>query len=201
MSDYNKFVGGSDPAPYQKIIVNPLEQDKKNKDQSFNEQKNAPSPQIIALLFTYVKKMLNAFSSREKDLGELGPMVGNIAAFRRMLFTLAQQDLSHNPEFAQHLSELWHEIQDASATIAFSKPSASSALLPHIAFFLSQVKNYPIGAEYTLSYYFNEYAGKEWIPFPFMELLQNLHRNYQDSPETSTLYHWISLLDEILADL
>lgn len=199
MGDYNKFVDGRNPNPYEKIIVNPLEQDKKSKDQSFDQQKDSPSPQIIALLFSFVKKMLVNFSSKEREKTELGDIVGNLEAFQRMLRNLEHEDLSHTPEFALHLSELWHDIQDTSAAIAFSKPREATSLIPQIGFFISQIQNYPIGADHTLGYYFNEYAGKDWIPFPFMELLQDLHRDYQASPQTSTLYHWVSLLDTILA--
>ena len=46
-----------------------------------------------------------------------------------------------------------------------------------------------------------EFAGKEWLPFPFMEQLHLLYEDYVSHKKESQLFHWISSIDLILSNL
>lgn len=201
MEDLDKYVNRrEESSPYEKIIVNPIEKDRKAKEEGYKGLKNSTRSQIFAALASYFKKMLSSLSFKGKDqlfLFDQQKLLRNVLAFRKMLIILSTEDESHNPEFTQNLSELWHNLLDDCNSLAYSDRS-SSAVLTKLNFFLTQVQNYPPGADHTLGYYFTEYAGKEWIPFPFMELLQALHEDFKANPSESVLFNWISLLNDIL---
>jgi hypothetical protein len=199
MGDLDKNIYRKDePSPYEKIIINPIEKDKKEKE-SYTGLKGATRSQIYATLVSYFKQFLSAFSKGKGQpiLFNLQQLFDNIVAFRRLLVTLSAEDQSHNPNFTQKLSELWHNLLDDCNSLSLST-EASSEIVTKVKFFISQVQNFPPGADHTLGYYFSEYAGKDWIPFPFMEMLQQLHEEFTASPVISVLSNWISLLNEIL---
>ncbi len=199
MSDLDKNIyRKEEPSPYEKIVVHPIEKDRKERE-SFTSLKNATRSQIYAALLSFFKKILSSFSSKEKGqilILDLQHLIEHIVIFRQQLITLSLEDQSHNPDFTQQLSDLWHLILEACHSLSFS--SDSSKILAKVKFFISQVQNFPPGADHTLGYYFTEYAGKDWIPFPFMELLQQLHEEYNASPVISVLNNWLALLNEIL---
>jgi hypothetical protein len=182
--------------PYEKIIINPIEKERKEKEPGYTGLGNATKSQTYAALLSYFKKILSSFASRGKatafdqyDLSE------KVRAFRGLLLLLSKEDQSHNPDFTLHLSTLWHSLLEDCNAFSLENPSEMSLKLK---FFMGQVQNYPLGADHTLGYYFTEYAGKEWIPFPFMELLQQLHEEFNSDPAHSVLGNWIALLNEIL---
>jgi hypothetical protein len=199
MGDLDKNIYRKEnPSPYEKIIVNPIEKDRKERE-SFTSLKSATHSQIYAALLSFFKKILSTFSSKEKGqalLFDLKRLIENIITFREQLKILSLEDQSHNPDFTQQLSDLWHRILDDCNSLSLSPDT--SEILTKVKFFISQVQNFPPGADHTLGYYFTEYAGKDWIPFPFMELLQQLHEEYGASPVISVLNNWLTLLNDIL---
>ncbi|MBS0603728.1 MAG: hypothetical protein JSS60_01685 [Verrucomicrobia bacterium] len=201
MGDLDKNIHRKEsPTPYEKIIVNPIEGDKKEKEEGYTGLGNSTRSQVFATLVSYFKKMLTAFAFRGRGLsfsGDQQHLLENVLAFRQLLIILSGDDQSHNPDFTQQLSELWHNLLDDCNSLA-SSPHAPVEIVNKVKFFISQVQNFPPGADHTLGFYFDEYAGKDWIPFPFMELLQGLHEEYNASPVISVLYNWTALLNDIL---
>ncbi len=197
MGDLDKNIHRkNESAPYEKIVVHPIEKERREKE-GYKSLKNSTKTQVFATLTSYFKKILNAFGSKSKlQAGLAGKqhIFENLLALRLLLFILSQSDQSHNPEFTAQISELWHNLQDDCNVLLHQ---SSSELDDKIKFFMIQVHKFPPGADHTLGYYFTEYAGKDWIPFPFMELLQGLHQEYQASPPISVLQNWLLLLDDI----
>ena len=185
-------------SPYEKIIVNPIEKDRKGKE-PFTGFRGATHSQIYATLISYFKKFLTAFSKgKDQFLNfDLQQLIKHVSAFRQQLVILSSEDQSHNPDFTQQLTELWHNLLDDCNSLPPSIAEISE-IISRVKFFISQVQNFPSAVDHTLGYYFTEYAGKDWIPFPFMELLQQLHKEFNASPVISVLNGWISLLNEIL---
>ncbi len=200
MGDLDKNIyRKEEPSPYEKIIVSPIEKDRKDKE-AYSSLKNATRAQIYATLVSCFKKLFSVFARKgngQSLVVDRQQLIDDIAAFRQLLIVLSQEDQSHNPEFTQHLSELWHKLLDDCNALSLSV-ERSTELLIQIKFFISQVQQFPPSADHTLGYYFTEYAGKEWIPFPFMELLQRLHEEYNASPVISVLNQWITVLSHIL---
>jgi hypothetical protein len=187
--------------PYEKIIIHPIEKDRKEKEMGYRGLGSATRSQALAALASFFKKMLSSLSPKARGEGyavDIDLLLNDVTAFKKLLEILASEDTSHQPEFAEHLSELWHAILEGCNQIDASRTHAIDTI-HKLVFFISQVENFPLGADHTLGYYFSQYAGKDWTPFPFMQLLQGLHLEYQASPPISVLYNWISLLDDILS--
>jgi len=200
MGDLNKNVyRKEEPSPYGPIITNPSEKDKREKEESYKNLKNATKIQIFAGLLSYFKNILDSFSSKKQTshLFNEEHLLRNVLTFQELLLLLAQEDQSHNPYFGEELSKIWHHIVDDCNAVSDSH----SPTIEKLKFFISQVQHFPTGADHTLGYYFDEYAGKQWIPFPFMELLEGLHQEFQASPVISSLQGWIHLLGEILSSV
>jgi|SRR5580700_7164541 hypothetical protein len=197
MGDLDKNIYRKETAsPYEKIIVHPVEKDRKEKE-SYTTFKETSHFQLYAILFSFLKKTLSPFFKEKSPfIFDAQRLMDGILAFRKKLEILSLEDQSHNPEFTQQLSESWHRILEDCHSLSLS-PGASE-ILTKVNFFVSQIHHFPLGADHTLGYYFAEYAGKDWIPFPFMELLQDLHKEHHLSPATSTLNNWLILLNEIL---
>ncbi len=204
MGDLDKNIHRrEDPAPYEKIIVNPIEKDKKEGQENYTSLKNTTKYQTLATVVSFFKHALTSLTFKGKGLLSLEneqQLFENIEAFKQLLIILSNEDQSHNPDFTKQLSEVWHNLLEECNS--FSSFSLSfDETVDKIKFFVSQVKDFPLGADHTLGFYFDEYAGKDWIPFPFMELLQGLHEEYNASPAISVLMSWISLLNDILMNL
>lgn len=195
MSDSDKSIQRKDPSAYEKIAVNPLEKDKREKEEGYTSLKGSTRSQIFATLTSYFKKILTILSTKEKKVFvDQQQLLTHVLAFRKLLVILSKEDKSHDPEFTQQLSELWHNLLD-DCNLPSQIPSET---LDKIKFYISQVQNYPSSADHTLGYYFTQYAGKDWLPFPFMELLQQLHEEHIATPQTSVLTNWLTLLNDII---
>ena len=201
MGDLDKNIHRkNESSPYEKIIVNPIEKHNREREKEFESFKNANRASIFAALLSHLKKIIAAFGSKGKNAGlfkDQQHLLGNIAAFRELLLILTKEDLSHYPDYTEKLTELWHNLRDDCNSLTLSA-APTSEIEEKVKFFISQVEHFPPGADHTLGFYFNAYAGKDWIPFPFMELLQGLHDEYQASPPISVLQNWILLLNDIL---
>jgi hypothetical protein len=203
MADYDKKVQPPERDPYENIPISPIEKDKKGKEEypkRFPDDSN--KPHIFAALLSFFKKMASSLGF--KGGGEESTFVGShqlfehLGAFRSQLRILTQQDESYNPEFTQQLSELWHNLIDDCNSVSTSL-DISSSTKNNIKFLISQISHYPPGADHTLGFYFDAYAGKDWTPFPFMDMLKQLYQEHQDTPLESHLSKWLFLLDNILS--
>lgn len=202
MSDLDKNIHRKEgPAPFEKIIVNPIEKERREKEKGHTVFQNSSRAQAFAALISYFKKILTAFGPKGKYSGYLSrqkELASDALAFRELLLHLANEDLSHNPDFTQKLGQLWHNLLDDCNSHELRRAPASGTE-EKVKFFIDRVKSYPSGADHTLGYYLTEYAGKDWIPFPFMELLQSLYKEHHANPASSTLQNWISLLNTVVS--
>jgi hypothetical protein len=201
MADYNKKVQPPDHDPYEHIPISPIEKDKKGKEEypkRFPDD-SSKSP-IFAALLSFFKKMITTLGFKDGGSLTVGhhQLFEHLDAFRSQLRILAQQDESYNPEFTQQLSELWHNLIDDCNSVSTSL-DISSRTANNIKFLISQISHYPPGADHPLGYYFDEFAGKNWIPFPFMDMLKQLYEEHQNTPLTSQLSKWLFLMDNILS--
>lgn len=195
MVNYDKKIHSREPDPYENIRIPPTDKDKKKRDE--HDKESGPS-KIFATLASYFKKIASLFAPREQETPSAHhhPLIHHLAAFRAQLQTLAKHDESHELSFTQRLTELWHKLSEECNSI-WATQEFSSGVKSALKFLISQISGYPLGADHTLGFYFDASAGKEWTPFPFMQLLQDLHEEYQDEPQQSHLAAWISLIDAI----
>lgn len=198
MGNYDKNIHSRDHDPYENIRIPPTDKDKKKRDE--HALQDSAKSKIFATLATYFKKIASLFTSKERETPahlSQPQLLKNLIAFRVELEILAKQDQSHQPAFTEKLTQLWHKLSDDCNCI-WDTQDFSSSFKSALKFLLSQISEYPLGADHTLGYYFNASAGREWIPFPFMELLSALHQEYQQNPQASHLTTWLLLIDAIL---
>lgn len=202
MNDFQKSVHRRDPAPYEEIRISEIEKDKKGKEEFYKGLPTSEAkPLVLGSLVSCFKKIFNIFFSKGKSpllFFDQQQMAEDVAAFKKLLEILSRDDQSHNPEYTQQLSGLWHNLLDDCNSILASSESAPGNLAK-LKIFIDEMQHYPPHEDHTLGYYFTEYAGKEWIPFPFMEILQQLHEEAVQTPQKATLIKWLENLTDILA--
>lgn len=195
MEGFDKNVHGKEHDPFENISIPPIEKDKKFKEEFSSKHKNPSRAQIFAALMSFLKKMSSVFTFKGQStlsLLEALPLLPSLATLYQLFKTLSIEDVSHQPKFIEALSESWNQLIDA------HRHSPQSKTHSKLLFFIGQVQNYPLGVDHTLGYYLKEYAGKDWTPFPFMELLEVLHEEFKRSKTHSVLNDWLTLLEEIL---
>jgi hypothetical protein len=122
--------------------------------------------------------------------------VQHVRNLRALFRQLTDEDLSQDFSYALKLSKSWNGItsyQD-SASIKELKKEAHVKLGKLIDLFY----RYPTKDEHALGYYLRQYAGENWLPFPFMKILSDLHEDYMLKKEDSTLGQMIRLLTNII---
>ena len=124
----------------------------------------------------------------------------DLLELKQLFISLSIEDLSHQLEFIQKLSLLWHKIIEDCNPISLSL-SKGSDFLKKIADFIQIINHFPANEDHSLGYYLQEHVGEKWVPFPFMELLQELHIDYQKAQDKSYLANWIKILSSIIDEL
>jgi hypothetical protein len=66
---------------------------------------------------------------------------------------------------------------------------------------MDTIKNYPPDSDHHFGYYLLQQAGKDWLPFPFIEMLETLHTEHKENPKENTLSTWINRIDGLLKNL
>ena len=147
-----------------------------------------------------LKKFIGEFAESRKIQGaslDRQKAIEDLTAFKAVLEELAHFDRSHEPEYTQRLSLLWLNLYENCAGLDESLAS-SDDLTAQILDFVREITHYPPGEDHTLGYYLSEHAGQDWIPFPFMNLLADLHEQHQSDPAASQLSKWIHSLSSMI---
>ena len=179
MGSVHNPMGNRPKDPYEGYKAEGVE-DRQAKDEP-EEEKTPPTKlsAIAAFILRLLGKIIHSFtqsalkrmpSNSQKKARE------ELHLFKACLETLMVEDRSQDIQFLNRMSELW-------ALINSSKP------------ILSELEKYPPGQEHSLGYYLREYSNQNWIPFPYMDLIRQLHQEHLKSPIHSTLQKWADELD------
>ena len=125
-------------------------------------------------------------------------MLADLQHFFNILEELTKTDESFNPAYLLRLGQTWHALEEDCRAKVIAEQK-SSEILSQTKSLLSEVSSYPKGTDHKLGHYLTKDVGEEWIPFPYMEMLRELHREHNASPTTSTLNHWMTLISDILS--
>jgi len=96
-------------------------------------------------------------------------VIDALKEFIDVLKKLEATDLSADWRYCQKLSKAWNEVLTSLDGAKFPTTSLEELV--------SSVNHFPEKGDHSLGYYLSLEAGEEWIPFPFMEILRNLHEN------------------------
>ena len=176
------------------IETHRLEKDRKGKEEAPPE----PSPsKVYVLLHFIIKKVFPFLASEEKKAAPLDvtQLTEELTSIKKIFESLKREDLSHNPQLAVQLSDRWHRLVEDFNTNKVEYVAKVPRIVQDLESFFNKVNSYPPKEDLNLGYYLKEYVGKEWLPFPFMDILHQLHE------EKQTLEEWIQLLDKIISAL
>lgn len=165
--------------PYEGYKAEGIE-DRHSKDQP-EEEKTPPSKlaAIAAFILRMLQKIVYIFtqnalkripSSSQKKTRE------NLILFKGCLEILMMEDRSQDIQFLNRMSQL------------------RNAFPPNQPI-LSELKKYPPNQQHSLDYYLSEYSNQNWIPFPYMDLIRQLHQDHLKDPTHSLLQKWVDEID------
>ncbi len=176
----------------------------KKKENKYSPQPPKETKQILlATFFSYLKKMFDTFSPSKQLVSKVvdqQKMIENLLHFKKLLEKLSEKDLSQSAEFASELSNTWCILLEDFDTIEIMERKNLKDVASFREF-MNGLKNYPPESEHRFGYYLVQHAGKDWLPFPFIEILAKLYTEYQTAPKTSTLSSWFKQIDAVIAGL
>jgi hypothetical protein len=185
MSDSKQSISGKGKYEEGWLGVSPLEKEKRQKDEILKIDTDAL---LYSAFIILLKQFRTSFASNPSLDSTLEQEIHEaLVALRKLLQILTCEDQSHNPEYTELLSTTWHDLMQSQIKN-----------FPELASLKEDLNNYPASEEHSLGFYLAADTGKEWHPFPFMEMLHQLHLQHRNNPAGSELHHWIELLDRIL---
>ncbi|MBI5273422.1 MAG: hypothetical protein HY860_00015 [Chlamydiales bacterium] len=164
--------------------------------------KHVPST-MVGTLMAFVDKTcveLADLTVTPEIIHEIEPSIHLFEKLKNLLTMLTMQDYSQHIDFAAGLSHVWHELIEycIPSTIGRLKSAIAKTTIKQL---IKNIKEYPKNDEHSLGYYLTHYAGDNWLPFPFMQLLRTLHEEYAANGSSSTLGMWIHQLSIIMKEL
>lgn len=183
MDSFQKPIGSAGPrAPHERPPSQP------------EPEENPPPDNVGALAFILrlLKNTLNLFLSRPEPAlkkRNLSPL----SNFKKFLVTLQTEDRSQDASFLNDLAKAWQSVLEMSLEEHPNEEKEKISML------LKKINTYPENELHTFGYYLSENTDQRWVPFPYMELIQKIHKGYENKPENCPLSEWINLIDEIIS--
>lgn len=177
--------------------------EKKEKEKFSKHPAKQEKEILFATFFSYLKSLFDTYSPSKKLAGkvlDVHAMITHLETLNSLLQDLSDKDLSNSPEFAAKLSEIWKALLEDFDNVEIMERKnlgqvASFREMMHV------IKNYPPDSDHHFGYYLLNQAGKDWLPFPFIEMLERLHTEYREEEEESTLNSWMQLIQTVIANL
>lgn len=184
------------------LIVDPIEADKKMKEDGTKWQLPEEKKQsaMYGALLTFIKKVTNLFTKNEGDTLETvsqDEMVSGVQELRVIFQYLQEGDQSENSKFCQRFSEVWHILYQGLKVIQRTKRKAY--INPDkLQVLITDMDHFPPNEDHKLGFYLGNYAGEDWLPIPFRDILKQLHSDHRVNKVHSVLTKWIDLITEVL---
>jgi len=140
-----------------------------NKDRSQKEEElNLPPGAYNMHILSYLlaSTILDSIRSTE-SLKTPQKIIDALRNFLETLHQIKEEDLSSDWRYCEKLSKSWQDV--CSSTEEATLPSGGLSEM------LEAINHYPEKGDHSLGYYLSLSTGENWIPFPFMEILRNLH--------------------------
>lgn len=203
MADINTSVGpGGQPLP-EKVMVSKTEPVKADKEAPEEIAKKNPQGLLMASFCAYVQKIvtfLTNAATRKRGVLSGSGLEHHLDEFKKSLVILSKEDRSRDQTFVINLSGEWHALLENFNLFEFLERK-KSPLIAKVKNLIEAIQSFPPQQEHSIGYYMTAFAGKDWLPFPFMELLQKLHEDHLKNKEKSQLFLWIASIDKLLLDL
>jgi len=185
--------------PYEKLRLQEIgEQEFPNKRKREEEERKLSKKKIfIGILANILKKIADLiFPKTLEGSLEMRISVDSLEKIFAGLNRLKKENFSQDLDYLNTFSQNWHMLLQEMA-----KLKKSSLHYKKIEQFVQLLQSYPENSAHTLGYYLSEYAGSEWLPLPFMAMLDELHQNYQSNPDQSPLNKWSEELQNLIEEI
>ena len=195
--DFNTNLTNSNHDDFLKFDLASQVIEERDKENTFDKLEN--TQQICAIILAILHRKIDEF---QDDINLMATVyiadnvIQNLRNLRTLFRTLQDEDRSQNLDFALQLSKAWHGVlsyhQLASAKemrqLAYEKMTK----------LINLFNRYPTADEHSLGHYLANFAGENWLPFPFMGILNDLYEENLDSGEKSNLAKLIHLITNII---
>lgn len=178
------------------VYIPPIEKEKHEKEPF--KQSEGERQILFATFFSYLKKLFDAFSPPKELAGKVINIQGiieHLHILKNLFQDLQKENLSQSAPFTDDLSKIWHILTDDLENLEV----AERKNLPELSAFrhlMDDIKNYPNHSDHRLGYYLIKHAEENWLPFPFIELLDSLHK---EESKTGTLAKWIKSINDLIS--
>lgn len=185
-----------------KYRVNPIEADRHAKEtfERLEEEERKKRFNLYGAFLVFFSKLLNQFDTSEegtaKAISSEG-ISGNIKEFQVLLQIVQELDQSENSQFCQQLSEAWVRLLQDVQVLSHTKRK-QNVDLKKLSILMTDIDHYPPNEEHKLGYYLSHYAGEDWLPLPFRDILKQLNSDQTVNQQNSILSKWIDLIEDIL---
>jgi hypothetical protein len=182
--------------PFDKYrIERGREEPSQKREQNARTQKARP---FLFFFLVWIKKILDLFATQknipyESSMPELRD---HLLFLKSALELLMERDYSQESSFLQELAKLWHQLLKDAAELNKNSPPYT-----HLRALIRELQHYPGHQEHSLAYYLSEYAGQQWLPFPYIEMIKQLHLQHKNAPKTSMLTKWRESLEELISSI
>ncbi len=191
-------VGGGPKDPFEKYRIEEIQKDKDSKEDK--KQKNGDNHTHRSLFAAYIilllKKFLDLFDqTTERGLAASieSDVKKHLILLKAAFEALKGKDFSQDASFLNSLSNLWHYLLED--ILHFRRKTPLEKMMNS---FIKSIQRYPENQEHSLAYYLSEYAGQKWLPFPYMEMIQQLWAEHQKRVDSSHLHQWSEDLDKMI---
>jgi len=182
-------------------IVNPIESDKKRGEGGVDWRLPKGEKVVIYGVFlSIIAETLSFYAYYERERSNSfvqDEVLSNLHALKELLCQLQERDQGKTPEFCQNFSNVWKVLSREMCIITRTKRKGYVAYA-NLQALLTDIEHYPFNEERKLGFYLQKYAGKEWFPMPFREILAQLHIDYCVNQESSILTKWLGCITQIL---
>jgi len=184
--------------------VDPFEHVKIQKTKPYTEEEKKKEPLVPKLvskkLFLYmaflkiVSNLLSKFISNKPKNIIRTPLHKELLTIKSSLQALKDENLCQDGEFINFFAYIWMKFFKDQDLYQLKNDQINSLLNQLV----EEINSYPKNAEFSLAYYVTEFAGYKWVPFPYMDILQNLHLENKKDPQNSHLSKWIDIINKLL---
>lgn len=183
---------GKTDGPFDRIRAVEIQREKKKEE----ELKNAEASKAPAVLLFFIQLFKNFIEFFEKENGEYFAKIKKpLAGLKEIFAILKKEDRSEDPKFFQKFSLCWKHLLEESLQI-----SKGTSAGEELSLLIRQIENF-VGeeGEESLGYYLAKQSSQEWLPFPYMKLIQFLHEEHIKLSKNSTLARWSAQIERVIA--
>ncbi len=181
--------------------VNPIEADKQGKE-TFDmivEEEKQKRNNLYGAFLVFCQTLINDLDLRIDEEGGVSEdeLSANVKEFKNFLEIMKSRDHSGEVSFCKLFAESWVRLLQDMHVLAHTKKMASIDPKKLIVL-VTEINNYPPNEDHKLGYYLSTIATKDWLPFPFREIVKQLYSDHVVNQQNSFLSKWIELIEDLL---